>query len=171
MRHVALFYSVVLTKSRRIRSADLFAVAKAADLTPIKTVLSTGNLVFDADNTETALEARLEAATRLVLGKTIPIFVRSSQTFRAMLDANPFAAVPAGQVAARILRDKPSRDTMARLAACLAAAERPAETDRVLWVATPTPQSPVLRAAALPWVGPGTFRAATALHKIAASLA
>ena len=100
----------------------------------------------------------------------VAVFVRPAQTFCAMLDANPFAALSVGQVSARILRDIPGRDTLTRLAACLAAAERLAETDCVLWFAAPTPQSAILRAAALPWVGPGTFRAATALHKIAASL-
>jgi uncharacterized protein (DUF1697 family) len=39
MRHVALFYSVILTATRRIKSADLLDVAHLAGLASPKTAL------------------------------------------------------------------------------------------------------------------------------------
>ena len=176
MRNVALFYSIILSPTRRIGSADLLAVADAAGVTPITTALSTGNLIFDDDADAPSLETRLESATQTLLGKAIAVFVRSAADFRAFVAANPFpaetAASPA-QVAARVLRHNPSPETMTRLRRQLLPGEALAQTDRALWISTPGPmsQSPLLRAVAASHVGPGTLRNASALHKIAASLA
>ena len=66
---------------------------EAAGFTDVKTVLSSGNVVFGAPSTaERLLEAKAEKAMTKALGRTFPTIVRSIDTLRAMLDANPYAA-------------------------------------------------------------------------------
>ena len=172
MLQVALFYSVVLTKSRRITSADLMRIAEAAGVEAVATVLSTGNLLLRGGGDEVALEQRLEAATESLLGKAIPVFVRSAQEVRALIAANPFPDENPSRVAVRVLRHPASPASLDRIAARLRPGEYFAAQPRALWLATTTDlsASPLLTAVSARWVGQGTLRSASALGKIAAAL-
>jgi uncharacterized protein (DUF1697 family) len=90
MRQVALLYSVVLTAGRRIKSADLFNVASDAGAEPRRSVLSTGNIILESDRMPAALELALERSVLKLLGKPIPVFVRTAAEWRALVVANPF---------------------------------------------------------------------------------
>lgn len=48
--YVALLYSVVIDKTRRAAMADLRAIAERLGHRHVRTLVSTGNRVFDADN-------------------------------------------------------------------------------------------------------------------------
>ena len=172
MRQVALFYSIILP-SRRIRSADLADVAALAGLHLITTVLSTGNMILDDDTDAAILETRLESATLTLLGKAIPIFVRSAREFLALTNANPFPDGDRAQTAVRILRQNPTPETLARLETRLKPHERFVATDRALWITTTgaLADSPLYRAINSAAIGQGTSRNASASGKIAAALA
>ncbi len=173
-RWVGLLYSVVLSAERRVTKADLLEVATQAGLDGGRTALSTGNLIFQAQEDEAALEVRLEAATAQVLGRAIPVFVRSVDDLHAVLLANPFPvqteADPA-QVGVRILRRVPSPELVARIAAKAGPGEVFAAQGRAFWVAGSgsLSDSALFRAAGAAWAGEGTFRSASALRKIIAA--
>lgn len=172
-RWVGLLYSVILSAERRVTKADLLSVAARAGLERPQTVLSTGNLVFGAEGTETALEARLQAAVSDTLGRPILVFVRSVDDLQAVLWANPFPAqtkADPAQVGVRILRHVPPPDVIARIAAKAGPGEVFAAQGRAFWVAGSgsLSDSALFRAAGAAWAGEGTFRSASALRKIIA---
>jgi uncharacterized protein (DUF1697 family) len=172
-RWVGLLFSVILSAERRVTKADLLAVAALAGVADARTVLSTGNLIFDAHGSEAVLEAQLGAAIAEILGRAIPVFVRSADDLRAVLAANPFPvqteADPA-QVGIRILRRVPSPDVVARIAAKARPGEVLAAQGREFWVAGSggLSDSALFRAAGAAWAGEGTFRSVSAVRKIIA---
>jgi uncharacterized protein (DUF1697 family) len=175
MWHVALLYTVVITPSRRVKRAELLEAATQAGLQDARTVLSTGNLIVQADRDEATITAALESALLAICGKRIAVFVRQAPAWRALIAANPFSAetvADPSRVAVRVMRAQPDGQTLARIAAKVSGDARFAATDRALWLATPTQMSdsPLLRAMGAGWAGAGTFRSATALAKITAAL-
>jgi len=88
---VALLRAVNLGPHNKISMADLKALAEGSGLLGVKTVVQSGNLVFEAKaKTPAALEKLLEAALAEELGLKTPVVVRSAAEWRAALDENPF---------------------------------------------------------------------------------
>ncbi len=173
--HVALLYSVVLTAERRMKSAELIQIAEAAGCKGPKTVLSTGNLIFQDDRSEYEIESALEHAVLGLLGKPIPVFVRHADQWRGLVAANPFpaeTAIDPSRVAVRIMRQDPDPAIITRIASSVAVGERFTVTPRALWLASSMQlsTSALLRAISAKWAGEGTLRSASALAKITAAL-
>ncbi|MDM0020042.1 DUF1697 domain-containing protein [Variovorax saccharolyticus] len=81
------------------RMPELKRCFENAGFTEVRTVLSSGNVVFDSRAMARAtLERRAEAAMQQQLGRSFPTLVRSAEALRQMLAADPCAAheVPAG---------------------------------------------------------------------------
>lgn len=69
----------------------LKAAFEAAGFTDVVTVLSSGNVVFDAPAaTDAALERKAEEAMKERLGRTFLTIVRSLDSLRQILDADPY---------------------------------------------------------------------------------
>jgi len=62
-----------------------------AGLRDVKTVLSSGNVVFSAAGTARSLEKKCEAAMQQHLGRSFMTFVRPIAELEALLEADPFA--------------------------------------------------------------------------------
>jgi uncharacterized protein (DUF1697 family) len=72
---------------------------EAAGFTEVKTLLSSGNVVFAGRRAaETAVERKVEAAIEKHVGKKFGAIVRSIEDLRDLLDADPFKAfrLPSG---------------------------------------------------------------------------
>jgi uncharacterized protein (DUF1697 family) len=84
---------------------------EAAGFTDVRTVLSSGNVVFGAAVApESALARRAEAAMKEHLGSAFPTIVRSVAALREMLAADPYARFRPKAGAKRVvtfLRDAP----------------------------------------------------------------
>jgi uncharacterized protein (DUF1697 family) len=88
---VALLRAVNLGPHNRISMADLKAVAEGCGFSGARTLLQSGNLVFEAKaKASAALEKVLEGALAKELGLKTPVVVRSAAEWRAALDENPF---------------------------------------------------------------------------------
>ena len=73
------------------KMSDLRQAFEAAGFTDVKTVLTSGNVVFDARAAaEGALERKAEAAMLQSLGRTFPTIVRSIAALQELLAADPF---------------------------------------------------------------------------------
>jgi uncharacterized protein (DUF1697 family) len=73
--------------------AQLRAAFEAAGFTDVKTVLSSGNVVFTAGRTrEATLERRAEAAMAATMGTAFLTIVRPVDALREMLASDPFQA-------------------------------------------------------------------------------
>ena len=89
--YVALLFSIVLGDGRRLVMSDLRAMATGIGLRDARTLVATGNLVFEAQATSPPeLEERLEAAFEVAFGRRLDIIVRKAEDWRGMVDANPF---------------------------------------------------------------------------------
>jgi uncharacterized protein (DUF1697 family) len=89
-RYVAFLRGV---SPQNAKMPELQRAFEAAGFSEVKTVLSSGNVVFNAKASATAqLEQRAQAAMLATLGKSFTPFVRSVQHLAAMLQANPFSA-------------------------------------------------------------------------------
>ena len=71
---------------------DLKKCLEEAGYSNVKTVLASGNVVFDAKATsETALERKLESILKKGLGREFPVYIRSVEALQGMLAENPFS--------------------------------------------------------------------------------
>ena len=85
-RHLALLRGVNLGK-RQVKSADLKAVFEAMGYANVKTLLASGNVLFDAENPD---RSTIEAALEQRFGFDIGTVLRSQDELRALIAADPF---------------------------------------------------------------------------------
>ena len=106
--YVALLYSIGLGEGRRLVMADFRAMAEKLGLEAPRTLIATGNLVFEASGTTVRqLEARLESGFEKTFGRRVDIIVRNAAAWRKLIAGNPFAAesrVDGSRVVARVGR-------------------------------------------------------------------
>jgi uncharacterized protein (DUF1697 family) len=84
---------------------------EAAGFTDVKTVLSSGNVVFDARaSSESSLERKAEAAMKKGLGQAFLTIVRPLDALRTLLDSDPygdFRLQPGAKRVVTFLRNRP----------------------------------------------------------------
>ena len=113
-QYVAVLRAINLGAHNRIAMADLRDMCGKIDLENARTLLVSGNLVFESRlKSSENLERLLEAASTKHLGVTTDYFVRSAQEWQSIIEANPFPAEA---------RSDPARLVMM----CLRAAPSPA---------------------------------------------
>src|SRR5947209_1599108 len=90
MRYVALLRGV---SPMNAKMAELKRCFESAGFTDVKTLLSSGNVVFNARAaSNAAIERKAEAAMAQQLDRTFLTIVRPTDALRALLDADPFSA-------------------------------------------------------------------------------
>ena len=89
-RYVALFRGINVGKAKRIAMADLRQLLQTLGYTGVKTLLNSGNAVFDAPK-ETALHhaQRIQAAVAAALGVDALVIVKSAQDIGEAVRGNP----------------------------------------------------------------------------------
>jgi uncharacterized protein (DUF1697 family) len=89
-RYVALLRGVSPVSAR---NKDLKLAFESAGFTDVKTVLSSGNVAFNAQaKSETGLARQAEDAMAQQLGRTFYTIVRAESALRSLVEADPFAA-------------------------------------------------------------------------------
>ncbi len=89
-RHVAFLRGVMPTNAKM---PALKAAFESAGFENVKTVLGSGNVVFDSSlPTQTQIEQAAEAAMMRSLGRSFHTVVRSVDELRRLIAADPFAA-------------------------------------------------------------------------------
>ncbi len=92
--------------------AELKKAFEKAGFVEVRTVLSSGNVVFSAAaGSEAVLEKKAEAAMKKVLGKEYMTIVRSVDFLRELLEADPFARfrlAPGSKRVVTFLRSRPA---------------------------------------------------------------
>ena len=108
-RYVALLRGV---SPMNAKMPELKRCFEAAGFTEVKTVLGSGNVVFDSRAASNAtLERKAEAAMQKHLGRTFYTIVRPVKVLREMLDADPYTRFRLPKDAKRVitfLREPPS---------------------------------------------------------------
>ena len=92
-RWVALLRGINVGTAKRIAMADLRAFFEGAGYTGVRTLLQSGNVVFDApdDGTEPSADA-LESAVHTATGVTARMLLVPGDDFVAAVKANPIVA-------------------------------------------------------------------------------
>jgi uncharacterized protein (DUF1697 family) len=107
-RYAAFLRGVLPTNAKM---ADIAACFESAGFTEVKTVLSSGNVVFSAGRgSEASLAGAIEKAMTKRLGRSFLTVVRSVEDLQALLDRDPFADLKPPAAAKRVvtfLRENP----------------------------------------------------------------
>ena|SRR5579884_3806446 len=80
MMYAALLRAVNVGGHQPITMADLRSTAEKLGLENVSTILQSGNLIFDGETTEAALESKLHT----------DVFLRAASEWQAMVKNNPF---------------------------------------------------------------------------------
>ena len=89
-RYVAFLRGVT---PMNLKMADLKRVCEGAGMTDVRTVLSSGNVVFSTvPKSEAALARQLEAAMSTQLGRAFFTIIRPANTLAGLIQADPYAA-------------------------------------------------------------------------------
>ena len=138
---VALLRAVNLAAHNKVEMASLRAMLADLGYAGARSVLQSGNLVFDAGAApSSAIEQNLERETKRRLGLETDFFVRTAKDWRGILDANPFAAEAArdpGHLLVLFLKDAPGRSAVAALTAAISGREVVRVTGRHVYIVYP----------------------------------
>lgn len=108
-RYAAFLRGVMPTNAKMPELKQAF---EAAGFTEVRTVLSSGNVVFDARRAaESTIQQRAEAAMRARLGQAFLTIVRPMDALRELLATDPyreFRVAPSAKRIVTFLRDEPS---------------------------------------------------------------
>ncbi|RUV22141.1 DUF1697 domain-containing protein [Mesorhizobium sp. M7A.F.Ca.MR.245.00.0.0] len=174
--YVALLYSIILGEGRRVVMADLKAMAEELGLNNPRTLVATGNLVFEAPVTDIAdLEQWLEAAFEKTFGRHVDIIVRGAEDWLKLAAGNPFPADSAkagDQVAVRVMRKPAPEEAVTALQAYAAEDEKVTSLGGDIWVvfSRERPSSRLLAAMNHKRMGTGTSRNWNTVRRLAEML-
>ncbi len=91
MTYIGLLRAVNLGPHNRVAMADLRALVAALGIDNPRTILQSGNVVFEGTaKAASRLEAALESASAKALGTNVEFFVRSASEWTDIVAANPF---------------------------------------------------------------------------------
>ena len=114
MRDYAAFLRAVSPMNAKM--PELKKCFEAAGFVDVKTLLSSGNLVFRARAaSEASLERQCEATMNKHLGRAFLTVVRPLDTLRAILDRDPYKSVRLAPTAKRVvtfLRERPKSEVI-----------------------------------------------------------
>jgi uncharacterized protein (DUF1697 family) len=100
-RYVAFLRGV---SPQNAKMPELKACFESAGFTAVKTVLGSGNVVFDARAaSEAAIERRAEAAMQAALGRSFYTIVRRADALAQLLASDPYAVFDVSTQAKRVV--------------------------------------------------------------------
>jgi uncharacterized protein (DUF1697 family) len=138
---VALLRAVNLGGKTSVPMAELRATATGLGFAEVRTLLQSGNLVFEADRSDDAgLEALLERAFAERFGFSTDILVRTADEWADLVAANPFpemAADDPGHLVLFALKEEPPEEKVAALRAAIRGPEFLEARGRHLFVGYP----------------------------------
>jgi len=129
---------VNLGPHRRIRMEPLRAVYESVGLTDVRTLLQSGNIVFQSKARDLSrLSARLQDAFEAEFGFRSDVFLRSADDLRKVVAGNPFegrAGVEPARLAVTFLASAPDVAARSRLAAITGVPEELHTGERELYI-------------------------------------
>ncbi len=121
--------------------ADLRACIAGLGFGHVRTLLQSGNVVFEADGrTATSLEALLEREVAKRLALTTTFFVRTAAQWRQIVDRNPFtneAERDPGHLLVLCLKDAPPTSRVAALETAITGREKVRARGNTLYAVYP----------------------------------
>ena len=93
-RYVALLRGINVGRANRVAMADLRSLVADLGYTGVRTLLNSGNVLFDAPVTDTAeVAGRVEEALHARLHVSVQVIVLSAAELAAVIDENPLLGI------------------------------------------------------------------------------
>lgn len=138
---IALLRAVNLPGHQKVGMADLREVATRLGFSGAKTILQSGNLVFESPPLPSArVEAALREAATKRLGLDTDFFVRKGSEWESIVSDNPFlkeARSDPGHLVLMVLRDAPKPENVTALEEAISGRERLRAKGRQLYIVYP----------------------------------
>ncbi|WP_265105684.1 DUF1697 domain-containing protein [Neorhizobium petrolearium] len=132
--YVALLHSISVGGGKRLMMADFRDMAERLGYRNCRTLVSTGNLVFETDDSPVRdIERVLEEAFEQHFGKHVDVLVRSGPDWLKLSAGNPFPEQKGSEVCVRVMRT-PLGDNVIDLLERHRGREKIAIVDGDLWV-------------------------------------
>lgn len=92
--YVALLRGINVGGHKKVPMADLKKLLASLGFEDVKTLLNSGNVVFDCKVMPIhQLEEQLEAAIEKHFGFAVPVIVRSGEVMKQLIDSGPFSGI------------------------------------------------------------------------------
>jgi uncharacterized protein (DUF1697 family) len=118
-RRAVFLRGINVGTGNRIAMTDLAAVVSSVDVTDVRTLLNSGNVVGTSRAEPDALAARVSTALREQVGLTVDVVVRTDDEIDAVVALDPLAQIAAhpSRYLVTFLEREPGPDAVARLGA------------------------------------------------------
>ncbi len=165
--YVALLRAVNVAGTGKLPMAELKRIGEECGFANVRTFIASGNLLFDSEAGDAAVQRQVEDRLESFFGKHVPLFVRSAAEMAEVVAANPFADDKPSRVMAHFIAEEPAQAMLD--AATGVAGERMAIGPRMIYVSYG--EGIGKTKLKLPAVAKGTARNMNSVAKIAAMLA
>lgn len=116
-RYVALLRAVNVG-GRVVKMDQLRAIFEAMRLRDVKTLITSGNVLFTSDRQPAALESSIEKRLNEALGYAVGTFVRTVEEMKVIAAREPFGPAPGGTQHVAFLKQAPAVASARALVAC-----------------------------------------------------
>ena len=106
---VALLRAVNVAGTGKLPMSELKAIGERCGFTNLRTFIASGNLLFESDESETEVQAKIERKLIAFFGKPVPVFVRSAAEMAEVASGNPFEDDKPSRVMAHFIADEPTK--------------------------------------------------------------
>ncbi len=107
--YVALLRAVNVAGTGKLPMSELKAIGEACGFRAVRTVIASGNLLFESEGDEAEAQAKIEDKVDAFFGKRVPVFVRSAEEMAAVAQSNPFGDDRPSRVMAHFIAEQPSQ--------------------------------------------------------------
>ena len=112
---IALLRAVNVGGTGKLPMAQLKEMCEAAAFHSVRTYIASGNVVFESNLDETAVQKELESRLLAYAGKPVRVFVRTAAEMAQVLSRNPFPHAPGNRNMAIFLDAEPGKDVLANI--------------------------------------------------------
>ena len=115
--YVAMLRAVNVGGTGTLPMAELKALCEDIGFTDVKTYIQSGNVLFQSDKDEIAVQKHLEEALAVKMGKSPGVILRSRQEMEAAAEGSPFPHAKPNYLLVNFLPEHPPADALDKLVA------------------------------------------------------
>jgi len=111
-KYIALLRAVNVGGTGKLPMSDLKSICETAGLKNVRTYIASGNVVFESNQSESAIKSKLEKALATYANKPVGVIVRSADEMQDVLAGNPFPNAAPNRTVAIFLDEAPAKTAL-----------------------------------------------------------
>jgi len=111
--YVALLRAVNVAGTGKLQMSELKAIGEACGFSNVRTFIASGNLLFESDEGEAAVQKMVEDKLESSFGKHVPVCVRSAAEMAKVAAGNPYGDDKPSRVMAHFIAEEPTAAMLA----------------------------------------------------------